>query len=293
MFLSEPEWQAVLLSLKVSSLAVALSLPFGIFFSWLLVRRTFPGKALLDSILHLPLVLPPVVVGYLLLVAMGRRGFIGSWLYDWFGISFAFSWRGAVLAAAVMSFPLMVRAIRLALEGVDVKLEQAARTLGASRWRVFLTITLPLTLPGIIVGTVLAFARSLGEFGATITFVSNIPGETRTLPSDRRPPRPPQPPAPPKHPKTPPASTSYSPPEPREEHAEGAARHPWSRWARQFPPSEFPLRGLAALRSAAPHPSSRNALWAFRASQDCRATGNCRTRRRTRRLSRFQRARQP
>lgn len=116
MFLSEPEWQAVLLSLKVSSLAVALSLPFGIF-SWLLVRRTFPGKALLDSILHLPLVLPPVVVGYLLLVAMGRRGFIGSWLYDWFGISFAFSWRGAVLAAAVMSFPLMVRAIRLALEG--------------------------------------------------------------------------------------------------------------------------------------------------------------------------------
>ncbi len=137
MFLSEPEWQAVLLSLKVSSLAVALSLPFGIFFSWLLVRRTFPGKALLDSILHLPLVLPPVVVGYLLLVAMGRRGFIGSWLYDWFGISFAFSWRGAVLAAAVMSFPLMVRAIRLALEGVDVKLEQAARTLGASRWRVF------------------------------------------------------------------------------------------------------------------------------------------------------------
>lgn len=143
-------------------LAVALSLPFGIFF-WLLVRRTFPGKALLDSILHLPLVLPPVVVGYLLLVAMGRRGFIGSWLYDWFGISFAFSWRGAVLAAAVMSFPLMVRAIRLALEGVDVKLEQAARTLGASRWRVFLTITLPLTLPGIIVGTVLAFARSLGN----------------------------------------------------------------------------------------------------------------------------------
>ena len=161
MFLSEPEWQAVLLSLKVSSLAVALSLPFGIFFSWLLVRRTFPGKALLDSLLHLPLVLPPVVVGYLLLVAMGRRGFIGSWLYDWFGISFAFSWRGAVLAAAVMSFPLMVRAIRLALEGVDIKLEQAARTLGASRWRVFFTITLPLTLPG-IVGTVLAFARSLG-----------------------------------------------------------------------------------------------------------------------------------
>lgn len=134
MFLSDPEWQAVLLSLKVSSLAVVVSLPFGIFFSWLLVRRDFPGKALLDSVIHLPLVLPPVVVGYLLLIAMGRRGFIGSWLYDWFGLSFAFSWRGAVLAAAVMSFPLMVRAIRLALEGVDIKLEQAARTLGAGRW---------------------------------------------------------------------------------------------------------------------------------------------------------------
>ena len=151
MILTDPEWQAVLLSLKVSSLAVLFSLPFGIFFAWLLVRCKFPGKALLDSVLHLPLVLPPVVVGYLLLIAMGRRGFIGQWLYDWFGITFAFSWRGAVLAAAVMSFPLMVRAIRLAL--------------------------------GIIVGTVLAFARSLGEFGATITFVSNIPGETRTIPS--------------------------------------------------------------------------------------------------------------
>ena len=183
MILTDPEWQAVLLSLKVSSLAVALSLPFGIFFAWLLVRCRFPGKALLDSVLHLPLVLPPVVVGYLLLISMGRRGFIGEKLYDWFGLTFAFSWRGAVLAAAVMSFPLMVRAIRLALEGVDRKLEQAARTLGAGRWRVFFTITLPLTLPGIIVGTVLAFARSLGEFGATITFVSNIPGETRTIPS--------------------------------------------------------------------------------------------------------------
>ncbi len=177
MILTDPEWQAVLLSLKVSSLAVLFSLPFGIFFAWLLVRCRFPGKALLDSVLHLPLVLPPGGV------SMGRRGFIGQWLYDWFGLTFAFSWRGAVLAAAVMSFPLMVRAIRLALEGVDIKLEQAARTLGAGRWRVFLTITLPLTLPGIIVGTVLAFARSLGEFGATITFVSNIPGETRTIPS--------------------------------------------------------------------------------------------------------------
>ncbi len=136
MILTDPEWQAVLLSLKVSSLAVLFSLPFGIFFAWLLVRCRFPGKALLDSVLHLPLVLPPVVVGYLLLVSMGRRGFIGQWLYDWFGLTFAFSWRGAVLAAAVMSFPLMVRAIRLALEGVDIKLEQAARTLGAGRWRV-------------------------------------------------------------------------------------------------------------------------------------------------------------
>ncbi len=186
MILTDPEWQAVLLSLKVSSLAVLFSLPFGIFFAWLLVRCTFPGKALLDSVLHLPLVLPPVVVGYLLLVSMGRRGFIGERLYDWFGITFAFSWRGAVLAAAVMSFPLMVRAIRLALEGVDVKLEQAART-RAGCWRVFFTITLPLTLPEIIACTVLAFARSLGEFGATITFVSNIPGETRTIPSARIP----------------------------------------------------------------------------------------------------------
>lgn len=183
MILTEPEWQAVMLSLKVSSIAVLISLPFGILCAWVLVRCTFPGKSLFDSLIHLPLVLPPVVVGYLLLVTMGRRGFIGEWLYDWFGLTFAFSWRGAVLAAGVMSFPLMVRAIRLALEAVDLKLEQAARTLGAGRWRVFFTITLPLTLPGIIAGTVLAFARSLGEFGATITFVSNIPGETRTIPS--------------------------------------------------------------------------------------------------------------
>ncbi|MBK4714520.1 MULTISPECIES: molybdate ABC transporter permease subunit [Tenebrionibacter/Tenebrionicola group] len=183
MILSDPEWQAVLLSLRVSLFAVLFSLPFGILFAWLLVRGRFPGKALLDSLIHLPLVLPPVVVGYLLLILMGRRGIIGGWLYDAFGVSFAFSWRGAVLAAAVMSFPLMVRAIRLALEAVDIKLEQAACTLGAGRWRVFCTITLPLMSPGIIVGTVLAFARSLGEFGATITFVSNIPGETRTIPS--------------------------------------------------------------------------------------------------------------
>ncbi|KGT93793.1 molybdate ABC transporter permease subunit [Enterobacter cancerogenus] len=183
MILSDPEWQAVFLSLKVSSVAVLFSLPFGIMMAWILARCRFPGKTLLDSVIHLPLVLPPVVVGYLLLIALGRRGFIGEWLYDWFGFTLAFSWQGAVLASAVMAFPLMVRAIRLALEAVDTKLEQAARTLGAGRWRVFFTITLPLTLPGIIVGTVLAFARSLGEFGATITFVSNIPGETRTIPS--------------------------------------------------------------------------------------------------------------
>ncbi|MCZ4058929.1 molybdate ABC transporter permease subunit [Pantoea sp. LMR881] len=182
MILSDLEWQAVMLSLKVSGIAVLCSLPFGILIAWILVRCRFPGKTLLDSLIHLPLVLPPVVVGYLLLIGLGRRGFIGEKLYDWFGFSFAFSWRGAALASAVIAFPLMVRAIRLALEAVDTRLEQAARTLGAGRWRVFFTITLPLTLPGIIVGTVLAFARSLGEFGATITFVSNIPGETRTIP---------------------------------------------------------------------------------------------------------------
>ena len=180
--LSEYEWQAIILSLKVSTVAVIISLPFGIFMAWLLVRVRFPGKSLLDSIIHLTLVLPPVVVGYLLLISMGRRGFIGEWLYDWFGFSFTFSWRGAALASAVVAFPLMVRAIRLALEAVDQRMEQAARTLGASPIRVFFTITLPLSMPGIIAGIVLAFARSLGEFGATITFVSNIPGETRTIP---------------------------------------------------------------------------------------------------------------
>lgn len=182
MMLSEYEWQAVFLSLKVSSLAVVCSLPLGILMAWILVRCRFPGKSLLDSIIHLPLVLPPVVIGYLLLVVMGRRGVVGEWLYHWFGFSFSFSWHGAVLASAVVAFPLMVRAIRMSLEAVDTKLELAARTLGASPWRVFFTITLPLSVPGIIVGIVLAFARSLGEFGATITFVSNIPGETRTIP---------------------------------------------------------------------------------------------------------------
>ncbi|WP_092507326.1 molybdate ABC transporter permease subunit [Xenorhabdus mauleonii] len=180
--LSEYEWQAILLSLKISGIAVLFSLPFGILMAWMLARCQFFGKSLLDSIIHLPLVLPPVVVGYLLLISMGRRGVIGEFLYDWFGVSFAFNWTGAALASAVVAFPLMVRAIRLSLESIDRRLEQAAHTLGAGSLKVFLTITLPLSLPGIIVGAVLAFARSLGEFGATITFVSNIPGETRTIP---------------------------------------------------------------------------------------------------------------
>ncbi|WP_338803224.1 molybdate ABC transporter permease subunit [Xenorhabdus griffiniae] len=180
--LSEYEWQAILLSLKISAIAVLFSLPLGILMAWMLARCQFVGKSLLDSIIHLPLVLPPVVVGYLLLISMGRHGVIGEFLYDWFGISFAFNWTGAALASAVVAFPLMVRAIRLSLESVDRHLEQAARTLGAGSLKVFFTITLPLSLPGIIVGAVLAFARSLGEFGATITFVSNIPGETRTIP---------------------------------------------------------------------------------------------------------------
>ncbi|MDX2321846.1 MAG: molybdate ABC transporter permease subunit [Moritella sp.] len=180
--LSDYEIAALLLSLKVSSVAVLFSLPFGIVCAWILARCDFPGKSLFDSLIHLPLVLPPVVIGYILLISMGRQGSIGAVLYDWFGWSFSFSWRGAALAAAIVSFPLMVRAIRLSFESVDIRLEQAARTLGSNRLRVFLTITLPLTLPGIVSGMVLAFARSLGEFGSTITFVSNIPGETRTIP---------------------------------------------------------------------------------------------------------------
>ncbi|GAB3454662.1 molybdate ABC transporter permease subunit [Insolitispirillum peregrinum] len=180
--LSDYEVAALVLSLKVSSIAVGVSLPFGVFFAWLLARFHFPGKTLLDGLLHLPLVLPPVVVGYGLLVAFGRRGVIGKLTNDLFGFTFAFTWQGAALAAAVMSFPLMVRAMRLSMEQVDRGLEQAARTLGASPLRVFFTITLPLVAPGVLTGVILAFARSLSEFGATITFVSNIPGETRTLP---------------------------------------------------------------------------------------------------------------
>jgi len=180
--LSALELEAIQLSLKVAFWAVLVSLPFGIMAAWGLARYNFPGKTLVNGLIHLPIIVPPVVVGYLLLVLLGRRGALGAWLYDTFEISVAFTWKGAAVASAVMAFPLMVRAIRLSLENVDPKLEQAARTLGAKPWYVFVSITLPLTLPGILTGVVLAFARSLGEFGATITFVSNIPGETRTLP---------------------------------------------------------------------------------------------------------------
>ena len=176
------EIEIITLSLKVSFWAVLFSLPLAIAAAWMLARTTFPGKVIVDGALHLPLVVPPVVVGFTLLVLFGRQGAVGSVLYDTFGISFAFDWKGAALAAGVMAFPLMVRAIRLSIEAIDQRIEVAARTLGAAPLRVFATITLPLALPGILSGTVLAFARSLGEFGATITFVSNIPGETRTLP---------------------------------------------------------------------------------------------------------------
>ncbi len=180
--LSPDEWDAIVLSLKVGLTSVAVSLPFGLFFAWLLARREFPGKSLLDGVIHLPLVVPPVVVGYLLLVLLGRKGLIGEPMFDWFGLTVAFRWQGAAIASAVMGFPLMVRAIRLSLDSVDRGLESAARTLGAGPFDTFRSVTLPLIAPGILTGVILAFARSLGEFGATITFVSNIPGETRTLP---------------------------------------------------------------------------------------------------------------
>ena len=175
-------WTAVALSLRVASVATLASLLPGLAVAWLLARRRFPGRALLDGLVHLPLILPPVVTGYLLLLALGRRGFLGGALAE-IGIVFSFRWTGAALACAVMGFPLMVRAMRLSIEAVDPKLEQAAGTLGASPLAVFLTVTLPLSLPGCIAGAVLAFAKAMGEFGATITFVSNIPGETQTLPS--------------------------------------------------------------------------------------------------------------
>jgi molybdate transport system permease protein len=177
------EWTAIALSLRVAGVATLVTLPFGIAVAWLLARRTFPGKALVDALVHLPLVLPPVVTGYALLLLFGRRGPIGAFLEAQFGIVLAFRWTGAALACAVMGFPLMVRAIRLGFEAIDLRLEQAAGTLGASPVFVFLTVTLPLALPGIVAGAVLCFAKALGEFGATITFVSNIPGETQTIPA--------------------------------------------------------------------------------------------------------------
>jgi molybdate transport system permease protein len=178
----ETELAALGLSLAVALRAVAINLLPAVIIAWLLTRRRFPGRMLLDAFVHLPLVLPPVVVGYLLLLLLGTRGPVGGWLDRTFDIQLVFSTMGAAVATAVMSFPLMVRAMRISLENVDTGLEQAARTLGASPWRRFRTITLPLMLPGILAGAVTAFAAGLGEFGAVITFVSNIPGETRTLP---------------------------------------------------------------------------------------------------------------
>jgi molybdate transport system permease protein len=180
--LTSGEWQALWLSLRVALLCVVLSLLPGVALGWVLARLRFPGKALLDALLHLPLVLPPVVVGYVLLVVLGRYGWLGSWLHDALGLRIAFTWWAAVLASAIVGFPLLVRSVRLGIELVDTRVEDAARTLGASRWRVFRTVTLLLAMPGVLTGAVLAFARSLGEFGATITFAGNIPGQTRTIP---------------------------------------------------------------------------------------------------------------
>ena len=182
MALTPLEVEAIMLSLRVAGWAVLISLPLGIAVAWLLARYRFPGWAVVNGLVHLPLVLPPVVVGFVLLLLLGRQGPLGAWLDDWFGIILAFTWQGAAVASAVVSFPLMVRAIRLSIEGMDRRLETAARTLGAPPVWVFASISLPLMAPGVLTGTILAFARCLGEFGATITFVSNIPGETRTLP---------------------------------------------------------------------------------------------------------------
>jgi molybdate transport system permease protein len=177
------EWTAILLSIRVATVATLVATPLGIALAFLLARREFWGKSLVDALVHLPLVLPPVVTGYLLLLALGRRGLIGAFLADHLGIVFAFRWTGAALACGVMSFPLLVRPMRLSIEAVDRKLEQAAETLGAPPWRVFFKVTLPLALPGVLAGMVLGFAKAIGEFGATITFVSNIPGETQTISS--------------------------------------------------------------------------------------------------------------
>ncbi|MBJ7500660.1 MAG: molybdate ABC transporter permease subunit [Sphingopyxis sp.] len=180
--LSAEEWGIVALSLKIGGVAVLITLPVAFALAWILARYRFPGRVVLDGLVHLPLVLPPVVTGWLLLIAFGPLGPVGRWLESWFGMTLMFRWTGAALAAAIMALPLMVRAMRLSIEGIDRRLEGAARTLGAGRWHAFRTISLPLALPGILAALVLGFARSIGEFGATITFVSNIPGETRTLP---------------------------------------------------------------------------------------------------------------
>lgn len=180
--LTGAEIDIVLLSLRVSLIAIAVAAPFAFAVAWMLARLSFPGKLLIDALVHLPLVVPPVVTGWMLLLLLGPEGPVGGWSERWLGLTFMFRWTGAAAAAAVMAFPLMVRGMRLAIESVDIRLENAARTLGASRWQCFLRITLPLSVPGIAAGLVLGFARSLGEFGATITFVSSIPGETRTLP---------------------------------------------------------------------------------------------------------------
>jgi molybdate transport system permease protein len=181
--ISPTEWTAILLSLRVATVATLVATPIAVAIAWLLARREFWGKALLDAAIHLPLVLPPVVTGYLLLLTFGRRGAVGAWLAEHLGLVFAFRWTGAALACGIMSFPLLVRPIRLSIEAVDRRLEQAAATLGAAPWQVFLTVTLPLALSGVLAGMVLGFAKALGEFGATITFVSNIPGETQTISS--------------------------------------------------------------------------------------------------------------
>jgi molybdate transport system permease protein len=180
--LSLEEWQVLILSLKVSGVAMAAALPLAFALAWVLARWRFPGKVLLDALVHLPLVLPPVVTGWLLLIAFGTNGPLGRFFAEWLGLTFIFRWTGAALAAAVMALPLMVRAMRLSIEAVDRRLESAARTLGAGRWRTFASVTLPLAMPGVLAGLVLGLARSIGEFGATITFASNIPGETQTLP---------------------------------------------------------------------------------------------------------------
>jgi molybdate transport system permease protein len=180
--LDATEWGIVTLSLKVGGVAMAVTLPIAFALAWLLARVRFPGKVVVDAAIHLPLVVPPVVTGWLLLLAFGPNGPIGAWLQDLFGVTVLFRWTGAAIAAGVMALPLMVRAMRISIEAVDRRLENAARTLGAGPWRVFWTLTLPLSIPGVLAGAVLGFARSIGEFGATITFVSNVPGETQTLP---------------------------------------------------------------------------------------------------------------